>query len=264
MSLSMNASGIRLRDVSKSYTHRGGVRAVLSNVSMEIEAGERVAFVGPNGSGKTTLLRIILGLDALDSGSIDGVPPLDTRAIAYIPQDYRSALFPWFRLARNLSLATNVGAIQPEKPAAMHTAMQADTDLLTHLRVTFDLDKFPYELSGGEQQIFLLARAVMQRPRVLVLDEALSAIDFGRKRLIQAYLGKWIANSRCTLLFASHDFEEAVMLADRVVVLERDRGNIKAVIPVDLPWPRTPATRSEVSFQASVERVTNATICAND
>ena len=232
-------------------------------MTLDMHGGERIALVGPNGSGKTTLLRIILGIEQPDEGCVV-INGLDTKyCISYVPQDYRNALFPWLRLKKNLALEkgrrtrcqqASGGDVVSINPQEEYSSLSKDFHL------ALDLSKYPYQLSGGEQQIFLLMRAILAYPVLMLLDEPMSAIDFGRKRLILHHLARWLPERNASLVFASHDFEEAVMLADRVNVFARQSGRLKATIAVDLPWPRTLEMRTSERFRALVDEVTNAVI----
>lgn len=247
---------IKISEVGKAYRTRSETRQVLEKVSLIINAEDRIAFVGPNGSGKTTLLRIILGIDAADEGTAKLSDTLDGRAIGYVPQDYRNALFPWLRLHANLALA-NGGCKRGDALFGELSKQAAETyrKLSDVFRVRLDMGKYPYQLSGGEQQIFLLIRALIQKPKLLILDEPLSAVDFGRRRFIHDFLGDWTHSTHCTLLFASHDFEEAVMLSNRVVVLCADSGELKQIIEVNLPWPRTTEVKTDPRFASAVNEI---------
>lgn len=252
----MSTPLINIREVSKVYRTRAEKRQVLEKISLSINAEDHVAFVGPNGSGKTTLLRILLGIDTADQGTARLSNTLDGHAIGYVPQDYRNALFPWLRLHANLALARGACANGQALFGKLNTeAAHSYRKLSGEFRVSLDLQKYPYQLSGGEQQIFLLIRALIQKPRLLVLDEPLSAVDFGRRRFIQDFLGAWIHRTHCTLLFASHDFEEAVMLSDRVIVLSSDSGELKKIIDVNLPWPRAATVKADPQFGAAVNDI---------
>jgi len=247
---------IKINQISKTYRTRSENRQVLEKVSLDIDAEDCIAFVGPNGSGKTTLLRILLGIDAADEGNAQLSSALDGHAIGYVPQDYRNALFPWLRLHANLALAN--GACRNGDSIFGDLSKQATDSYRSFsevFRVSLDLEKYPYQLSGGEQQMFLLIRALIQKPRLLVLDEPLSAVDFGRRRYIQQFLADLLHDTKCTLLFASHDFEEAVMLSNRVIVLSGDSGKLKKIIEVNLPWPRTAQVKSDPRFSAAVEAI---------
>ena len=252
---------ITISEVSKAYRTRSEHRQVLEKVSLNIEAGDRIALVGPNGSGKTTLLRILLGIDKADEGVVKLSDMLDGHAISYVPQDYRNALFPWLRLRANLALANGAckhgDALFGELSKEGADAYRKFSDVF---RVSLDLDKYPYQLSGGEQQIFLLIRALIQKPTLLVLDEPLSAVDFGRRRFIQDFLGDWTHRTGCTMLFASHDFEEAVMLSNRVIVLCADSGELKNIIEVDLLWPRTAGMKTDPRFVAAVNEIISSVL----
>ncbi len=247
---------ITIKDVSKVYRNQREDRNVLAGVSLEINAGERIAFVGPNGSGKTTLLRILLGIDTADRGTVSLSAALKEHTIGYVPQDYRNALFPWLRLRANLSLAHGVG-----KQGYLfcdelsQQGMESFRRFCEVFRISLDLEKYPYQLSGGEQQMLLLIRALIQQPKLLVLDEPLSAVDFARRRYIQRLLADLVYSTHCTLLFASHDFEEAVMLSDRVIVLCNDSGAIKRTIEVKLDWPRTAEVKDDPRFGAAVDEI---------
>jgi ABC-type nitrate/sulfonate/bicarbonate transport system ATPase subunit len=252
---------INVSDVSKSYRTRSEQRQVLEKVSLSVASGDRVAFVGPNGSGKTTLLRIILGIDLPDSGTATFTATSDNNLVSYVPQDYRNALFPWLSLKGNLALG-NVSHVNSHRLVAELDEQALDTyrEFSQIFHVVLDLRKYPYELSGGEQQIFLLIRAVIQKPKLLVLDEPLSAVDFGRRRFIQEFLGDWVHRTDTTLLFASHNFEEAVMLSNRIVVVSPDSGAIKTIINVDLPWPRNTTAKDDSRFTAAVNEIISSVL----
>jgi NitT/TauT family transport system ATP-binding protein len=252
---------VQLSHVSKTFTSRDGQRRVLEDISFQIDRGERVALVGPNGSGKTTLLRIVLGIEHPDEGSIV-LNGADTKyCISYVPQDYRNALFPWLRLSANIALA-NGNRMRCERASGGEAKPIESTteysELAERFHLPLDISKYPYQLSGGEQQIFLLMRAMLAYPVLMLLDEPMSAVDFGRKRLILQHLASWIPKRNISLIFASHDFEEAVMLADRVHVFARRSGRLKATVEVDLPWPRTLELRQDIRFRSLVDQVTSA------
>ena len=250
--------------ISKTFASRRESRCVLNNISLDFHRGERIAFVGPNGSGKTTILRILLGIEPADSGKVVWHDNQEDNFVAYVPQDYRHALFPWFKLRTNLAMVSPAyrkrSFFSRLDNGWLKSLEEEYRKIETGYNLCLNLDKYPYELSGGEQQIFLLIRSLLSNPQVLVLDEPLSAVDYGRKKKIRDSLETRITDAQMTLLFSSHDFEEAVQLSDRVIVFTRDSGNIKAVIPVDLPWPRDNSVRSKPEFIAAVDSITQATL----
>lgn len=253
---------LQARRISKTFVESRERRCVLENISLDFNRGERVAFVGPNGSGKTTFLRILLNIEPPDAGEVIWHNGQQANFVAYVPQDYRHALFPWFKLRTNLAMASPAyrkrRLFSPLKTGWLESLEKEYRQIEAGYNLHLNLDKYPYELSGGEQQIFLIIRSLLSDPQVLVLDEPLSAVDYGRKKKIQESLGARIVASQITLLFSSHDFEEAVKLSDRVIVLTRDSGQIKSVVPVNLPWPRKDAVRNAPEFLAAVDAITKA------
>lgn len=231
-------SFVEIREVTKRYTSRGGTKTVLDRFSLSVSSGDRIALVGANGSGKTTLLRLILGVVDPERGAVLRSPVEDGKSVAYLPQDYRQALFPWFSLEANLALAMP-GRTAGLRSQALASHLQQYQELSDTFKIHLDLQKFPYELSGGEQQIFLLIRSLLSNPSLMVLDEPLSAVDFARKRLIQDHLGSWLTGQDLMFIFASHDYEEAVLLANRVLILTGESSHQYSDLSVMLPWPRT-------------------------
>jgi len=241
-------AAIHFESIAKSYRLPGNGRLpVLKKFDLEIRQGERVAIIGPNGSGKSTLLKLISGEELPDAGQVvlSGLDALG--AIAYVPQDYRSALLPWLSIRHNLLLAPNPPE-EGERKESVAARLKTFDSLCAVVELSMDLEKRPYQLSGGEQQLFLLIRALVSRPRLLLLDEALSAVDPPRRRLLHNHLGEWLQSTRTTVLFTSHDWTEAIFLADRIVLLGLDDSGPMTTLDVDLPWPRTTAVRDSDRF----------------
>jgi sulfonate transport system ATP-binding protein len=229
----VRGGGLRIEHVSKSFPLRGASLLVLDDISLTVEPGEFVAIVGGSGCGKSTLLRLLAGLDAEYQGRLlqDGVPidgPRLARGLVF--QDHR--LFPWLTVEQNIATAfTNT-----EVPAAER-----------RLRVAAEIERvglvgfagaYPHQLSGGMSQRAAIARALVGRPDVLLLDEPLGALDALTRLHMQKELRRLWLDEGITMLMVTHDIEEAVFLADRVVVLEARPGRVRRIQPVGLAHPR--------------------------
>jgi sulfonate transport system ATP-binding protein len=220
------------------------VRAI-DGISLEVEPGEIVAIVGGSGCGKSTLLRAVSGLDQPTQGTVrlDGEPiTAPHEKIGIVFQEPR--LLPW------LSVADNVGFGLEDRPGAERRQRVAAQ--LQRVRLTEKADVWPRELSGGQAQRVALARALVTRPEVLLLDEPFSALDaFTRVDLQDHVLDLW-ADGKPTLILVTHDVDEAIVLADRVLVMRPHPGRLAEEIAVELPRPRD---RQSAAFDFAKRRV---------
>ncbi|ATE60695.1 ABC transporter ATP-binding protein [Thauera sinica] len=208
-------AAVSLRGVAKRF----GPRALFERLDLDIAAGEFVVLLGRSGCGKTTLLRLLAGLDRVDSGHVQ-VPP--ARAVVF--QEHR--LMPWKRVLRNVMLGVR-------SADSRSRAAQA----LAEVGLTERLDAWPATLSGGEAQRVALARALVREPELLLLDEPFAALDaLTRIRMHQLVQALWLAH-RPAVLLVTHDVDEALLLADRILVLER--GRFVADQRIHLPRPRS-------------------------
>jgi sulfonate transport system ATP-binding protein len=219
---------LALGRLTKSYD---GKMAALEEISLTVGAGEVVAVIGGSGSGKTTLLRLIAGLEQPSAGSItlDGeAVHAPHPAIGFVFQESR--LFPWLTVAENIGFGlAHLPEFQRQKIVAA---------ALARVELGAYQDRWPRELSGGQAQRVALSRALAAEPKVLLLDEPFSALDaLTRANLHEHLLSLWQAY-RPTLLLVTHDVEEAVKLADRVIVLQPRPGRLFAELAIDLPRPR--------------------------
>ena len=207
-------------------TYADGTHA-LSNVSLDIPAGEIVVLLGESGSGKTSLLRIVAGLESASSGSVllDGRPVAGPQPeIGMVFQEPR--LMPWLTAAQNVAFG-----LCSEQDGAVD-AILARVGLASQGR------KLPKDLSGGQQQRVALARALVTKPKILLLDEPFSALDAMTREDLQDHLVDLWAFDRPTIVLVTHDIEEAAVLADRIVVLTSHPGRLKAVVMNPLARPR--------------------------
>ncbi len=225
---------ILIEGLSKAYVTRKGHRVqALSGVSLTLPEGQSIAVVGPTGAGKSTLLRIIAGLEEFDEGrvSVLGRSPQEARHyLGYLSQEHN--LLPWMRLIENVSLPHVLKGI-PKKEAYSKAE-----GLLERLGLKDYQALYPYELSGGMRQRAALARLLATETRYWLLDEPFSFLDERTRHGLQDLLLRLIKENSLTLLMVTHSADEAVYLADRVVVLSASPGRVIEDFEITLPRPR--------------------------
>lgn len=232
------SSGLTFRDVSVSYAGR----PVFSGVSFTIPAGGFACIIGPSGCGKTTVLRVAAGLVTPSSGSVhfaDQALGRPRRDMAVVFQDYGRALLPWRSVAGNVSLALEAAGIpRPERADRIHELLKT-VGLRDHAR------KYPGQMSGGMQQRLQIARCLAQEPRLLLMDEPFGALDAMTRQSLQDEILSIAASRDMTVLFVTHDLEEAIYLGDQVIALDANPGRVDRVIDVALATPRDQLTTRE-------------------
>ncbi|KAA0972162.1 ABC transporter ATP-binding protein [Aureimonas fodinaquatilis] len=223
---------------------------VLGGIDLKIRPGEFITLVGPSGSGKSVLLDIVGGLTTATSGNVefDGTairaPLADT---SYVFQQY--ALFPWRTTLANVEYALEVRGIGRQQRKTIARQFLA----LFGLR-DFE-DRYPNQLSGGMQQRVAIARALATSPQLLLMDEPFAALDAQTREILQAELLRIWDEIKTTVIFVTHALDEAIYLADRVVVMTARPGRIKAVFDIDLPRPRDADVRASDAFNAYRQQV---------
>lgn len=226
---------IEISDLSVIYENSRDRSQLLAvdHVSLEVESGEFVSLLGPSGCGKTSLLSIVDGLIAPATGEarVDGKPvvgPGPDRAMVF--QEY--ALFPWRTVWDNVRFGLEVSK-QPPKDAADRIRWAIDMLGLSGFE-----RRYPHELSGGMQQRVGLARALVLRPRILLMDEPFAALDAMTREVMQQELLRLMGELKQTVLFVTHSIDEALTLSDRIVVFSSRPATISQIIDVQLPKPR--------------------------
>ncbi len=208
------------------------VDAQLGPVSIRVAAGERIALVGRNGSGKSTLLRLVAGLASPSSGRVRVRLDRARGPLGYAPQAFRASLLPWLSVRENVALP-----LRAERLAPSEHARRVDRALDVVALDRALLSRRPQTLSGGEQPLVVLARAVVARPAVLLLDEPCSALDAVARGTVRRALGAWLAASGATLLLVTHDLDD-LALVERALVFakgtstEPGAGRVVADVPV--------------------------------
>lgn len=241
------AGTLEIKQLSKHYDVKGEPLSVLQHIDLTVKPGEFVSIVGSSGCGKSTLLRLVVGLEEdyegellLDGQRIAGTS-LD-RGIVF--QEHR--LFPWLTVSQNIALGllnSSLSEAERERSIAEHIALVGLQGFES---------AHPHQLSGGMSQRVAIARALVNRPRVLLLDEPFGALDaLTRAHLQQELVRIWAAEG-ITAILVTHDVEEAVFLADRVVVMEPRPGRVRRTVTVDLPRPRDRASAAFAAIKDDV------------
>lgn len=239
-SRSTKGGALRIKNVGKVYDPEGVHVVALEEFSFDIPSGEFCVVVGPSGCGKTTLLNVIAGFDTLTSGEIvmDGetlaapakkLAPGADRMVVF----QQGALFPWKTVLWNVTCGPVLQGRLPQERAEAEAR-----DLLARVGLAGIESQYPGELSGGMKRRVEIIRALMNDPKVLLLDEPFRALDALTKSVMHECLLELYDLTRKTIFFITHDLEEAIFLADRVVVMTTRPGRMKKVIEVDLPRPR--------------------------
>lgn len=234
---------VSIQGIEKKYNTRKGEVVALNCVNFDIKENEFICVIGPSGCGKSTLLNIIAGLLEPTAGQIlvDGKPIQGTgtdRGVVF--QQY--ALFPWLTVKKNVEFGLKLKGLSKD---------ECDSIAMKYLKMV-ELEKFadsyPKELSGGMKQRVAIARAYAMNPEVLLMDEPFGALDAQTRTQLQTELLKAWQEENKTCFFVTHDIEEAIVLATRVVIMSARPGRIKEVVDIDIPYPRDQETKMSERF----------------
>ena len=241
---------LALSHLSMVYAQRGRRFAALQDVSLDIETGEFISIVGASGCGKTTLLRIVDGLvsPTLGEVTVDGqrvTRPGPDRGFVF----QQDALFPWRTVVDNIIFGLEV------QGRAKREALKRADELVRLVGLAGFEQHFPHELSGGMRQRANLARALTIDPDILLMDEPFAALDAQTREIMQAELLRVWRSNRKTVMFDTHQIDEAVYLADRVVVMTSRPGQVKAVLEVDIPRPRDLSVKRTPVFLELIDEI---------
>lgn len=239
----MSTPFLDIREISKVYRTGGSDVRALDDISVDVADGEFLSLLGPSGCGKSTLLRIIAGLLPATSGEIRYPVELRTRTAPWMGIVFQTpVLLPWRRVLGNVTLPSRVIGSDPVEARAKAL------EILELAGLKGFEDKYPHQLSGGMQQRAAICRALSFDPPFLLMDEPFGALDaITRERLNFELLAIW-ARTRKTIIFVTHNIDEAVLLSDRVAVMTARPGRIHAIVPITLERPRSKATLALAEF----------------
>jgi NitT/TauT family transport system ATP-binding protein len=231
---------LNVTNLSKTYVSPETSTEAIKDLSFGIEQGEFVCIVGPSGCGKTTLLRIMSGLLEPTSGTVelDGKPvtgPPERMALVF--QDYSRSLYPWMTVAKNVEFPLRRKS--KDRQAAVAQAIES-------VGLAGFENRYPWQLSGGMQQRVAIARALAYRPEILLMDEPFASVDAQTRSDLEDLVLKIRHDYGVTILFVTHDIDESVYLADRVVILSNRPTVVQEVLEVPLPRPRDQVTTKEL------------------
>ena len=226
---------LQVRSLAKSYPSREGTTQAIADISFEVAAGEFVCVVGPSGCGKTTLLKCLAGLlsptsgEVLLGGETVRQPPPE---MGFVFQDYASSLLPWLRVESNVTFPLRHKGVSRDRQAEL----AAET--LEVVGLSEFAGHYPWQLSGGMQQRVAIARALAYEPQILLMDEPFASVDAQTRGDLEDLLLEVWAEYQVTAVFVTHDIDESVYLADRVVVLSARPSTVEEELTVSLPRPR--------------------------
>ncbi len=238
---------ITVNKLSKSYEDN----KVISNITLFIEPGEVVAIFGPNGCGKSTILNILSGVVEKTSGKIK-INNSDSKKFSYIFQNYRESLLPWQNNYENIAFPLRLNGTKEEEINKKIIEMEKIFQFEGNLK------RYPYELSGGQQQILAFMRALVVEPKLLFIDEPFSALDYENNLHLRKHLQNYYSKYKPTILVITHDIEEAVHLANKILVLSKKPTKIIEIIENNTPFPRGTNFLKTKKFGEVKEKVLDA------
>lgn len=246
MSNDLQSNRLSINQVSKFF----GEMLVLDNIDFTAESAEFVSIVGTSGCGKTTLLRIISGLEEATSGEVLlGGTPIKGPSLNVGTAFQSDRLMPWRTVRKNITLG-----LELRRRGKVVDDSKVDA-LLSLVGLEEFGEHYPYLLSGGMKQRANLARALAIDPQVLLLDEPFAALDAQTREVMQTELLRIWGEAKKTVVFITHQIDEAVYLSDRVIVLRRRPGRVREIVPIDLPRPRELAIKRSSEFNSYVEHI---------
>jgi NitT/TauT family transport system ATP-binding protein len=233
---------IRLKGISKSFTSTSGIHLILNSISFDINTGFFTTIFGPNGCGKTTLMNIFSGIDKNYTGTVERLNDPKQEVIGFVFQDFKKSLLPWYTVKDNILFP-----LELKRLSSMEKSKRLE-ELLSLIPLKIDLDQRVNSLSGGQAQAVCILRALIIKPSFLILDEPFAAIDYEKTLILRNLISNIAKIMKLTVLFISHDLEEAIILGDQVIFLSKPPTEVVEILEIDLPYPRLPEVTTSSKF----------------
>jgi NitT/TauT family transport system ATP-binding protein len=228
-----SSTKIHVRDLSKSFRLKTGQTVdALKNINLSIEDGEFICVIGASGCGKTTLLRIIGGFEQADDGHVEIASSPSEKGLVTSTVFQEDSVFPWLTAEQNVGYGLRIRNVPKERRKAITDYFVEKVGLASFRHA------YPSQLSGGMRQRVSVARAFANEPEILLMDEPFGALDEQTRLVLQDEVLRLWSQHRRTVVFVTHNLDEAITLSDKIVVLSARPGRVRAVIPVDIPRPR--------------------------
>ncbi len=242
---------IDIKNISKSFTTKDKEFTALKNINLHVDDGELICLLGPSGCGKTTLLRLIGGLEKADEGEIydnNQKVTCPSKDRSFIFQQY--SLFPWLNVLDNVMFGLNLSNENSKEKNLSDAERYLERVGLAEFKYSY-----PHELSGGMKQRVAIIRSLLNHTPILLMDEPFSAVDMlNRHSLQEQLIGVW-KRFNTTILFVTHDVDEAVYLADKIVIMDKKPGRIKDIVKVPISRPRKRESNEFLDFQDKIEKL---------
>jgi NitT/TauT family transport system ATP-binding protein len=240
---------IQVRNLSKTFKSKHGALTVFDNLSCTIERRSFLSIIGPSGCGKSTLLKLVSGLETPSGGEIqfnDRTVSGPPKGMIYVFQQYTKSILPWRTVIENVEFG-----LRAQRSVSFKEARKRCHEYIDLVGLKGYEDYYPYQLSGGMQQRVCIARALICEPEVLLMDEPFSAVDAMTRAILQELVMRIWQTLPITILFVTHDVDEAVFLSTRIISLGRAGAGVAEDVPIALPSPRDQiATRADPNFTA--------------
>lgn len=230
---------INIEHLKKTFPHpKNAIKvSILNDISFQVKQGEFITIFGPNGCGKSTLLKIISGVESFDDGivQINSKNPKEAKT-GLVFQDYDDSLMPWLNCLDNILFPLRLK--KRKRINKIEDAISWVKNLLSEIKFELPLNNYPYQLSGGQQQLTAILRSLIYKPDVILMDEPFSSLDFQTRLSMQEILLEIWDREKQTIIFVSHDIDEAMFLADRLILLTSLPAEIYKIIEIKFPRPR--------------------------